>query len=466
MRDKCGILGAYSDKKSVNVSNQIYYGLYALQHRGQESAGISTYNNEKISTFRGMGLVCDVFNKNNLEYIEGNIGIGHVRYSTTGKSKIENSQPFSTEFDSGTIAIAHNGDIINSQEIKNRLENLGYEFKSSTDSEVICHLLREEYSKTQNMIDAIRNIAKTLLGSYSLVILINNNLFAVRDPHGIKPLSIGKKEDLTLVASETVAFDVVGAQYLRDVEPGEIIHINKQLKSYKLSKEDKPRTAHCIFEYIYFARPDSILEGISVYDVRLNIGRALSCEFPADADVVMPIPDSAITAAIGYSRESGLGYGEGLIKNRYVGRTFIMPTQEERETSVKLKMNPIKTELKDKSIILVDDSIVRGTTSKSLVKLLRKAGVKEIHLRVGCPPIISPCYYGIAMATKKELIASDKEIEEIRNILDVDSLGYLSLKSLVDSIGIENNNLCMGCLTGEYPTSLPDNITEYETYSC
>lgn len=466
MRDKCGILGAYSDKKSVNVSNQIYYGLYALQHRGQESAGISTYNNEKISTFRGMGLVCDVFNKNNLEYIEGNIGIGHVRYSTTGKSKIENSQPFSTEFDSGTIAIAHNGDIINSQEIKNRLENLGYEFKSSTDSEVICHLLREEYSKTQKMIDAIRNIAKTLLGSYSLVILINNNLFAVRDPHGIKPLSIGKKEDLTLVASETVAFDVVGAQYLRDVEPGEIIHINKQLKSYKLSKEDKPRTAHCIFEYIYFARPDSILEGISVYDVRLNIGRALSCEFPADADVVMPIPDSAITAAIGYSRESGLGYGEGLIKNRYVGRTFIMPTQEERETSVKLKMNPIKTELKDKSIILVDDSIVRGTTSKSLVKLLRKAGVKEIHLRVGCPPIISPCYYGIAMATKKELIASDKEIEEIRNILDVDSLGYLSLKSLVDSIGIENNNLCMGCLTGEYPTSLPDNITEYETYSC
>jgi amidophosphoribosyltransferase len=466
LRDKCGILGAYSYKKSVNVSNQIYYGLYALQHRGQESAGISTYNNEEISTFRGMGLVCDVFNKNNLECIEGNIGIGHVRYSTTGKSKIENSQPFSTEFDSGTIAIAHNGDIINSPEIKNKLEKLGYEFESSTDSEVICHLLREEYSKTQEMVDAIKNIIKTLLGSYSIVIFINNNLFAVRDPHGIKPLSIGKKEDLTLVASESVAFDVVGAEYLRDVEPGEIIHINNQLKSYKLPKEDKPRKAHCIFEYIYFARPDSILDGISVYDVRLNIGRSLSCEFPADADVVMPIPDSAITAAIGYSRESGLGYGEGLIKNRYVRRTFIMPTQEERETSVKLKMNPIKTELKDKRIILVDDSIVRGTTSKSLVKLLRKAGAKEIHLRVGCPPIISPCYYGIAMATKKELIASDKEIEEIRNILDVDSLGYLSLKSLVDSIGIEDNNLCMGCLTGEYPTPIPDNITEYETHSC
>ncbi|MDD3984826.1 MAG: amidophosphoribosyltransferase [Methanobacterium sp.] len=466
MRDKCGILGVYSYKKSVNVSNQIYYGLYALQHRGQESAGISTYNNEKISTFRGMGLVCDVFNKNNMECIEGNIGIGHVRYSTTGKSKIENSQPFSTEFDSGTIAIAHNGDIINSSEIKNKLEKLGYKFESTTDSEIICHLLKEEYSKTQEMADAIRNITKTLLGSYSIVILINNNLFAVRDPHGIKPLSIGKKEDLTLVASETVAFDVVGAEYLRDVEPGEIIHINKQLKSYKLPIADKPRKAHCIFEYIYFARPDSILEGIPVYDVRLNIGRALSREFPADADVVMPIPDSAITAAIGYSRESGLGYGEGLIKNRYVGRTFIMPTQEERESSVKLKMNPIKTELKDKSIILVDDSIVRGTTSKSLVKLLREAGVKEIHLRVGCPPIISPCYYGIAMATKKELIASDKEIEEIRNILDVDSLGYLSLKSLVDSIGIENNNLCMGCLTGEYPTHIPDNITKYETYRC
>jgi amidophosphoribosyltransferase len=466
LRDKCGIVGAYSCKKSVNVSRQIYYGLYALQHRGQESAGISTYNGNEISTFRGMGLVCDVFNNGNMEGIDGHVGIGHVRYSTTGESKIENSQPFFTEFDSGTIAIAHNGDIINSMELKCELEKLGYDFESSTDSEVICHLLTQECSKTSEMVEAIRNVTKMLIGSYSLVILVNNDLFVVRDPSGIKPLSMGKIEDLTLVASETVAFDVVGAKYVRDIEPGEILYIGEKLKSYKLPDDQKPRRAHCMFEYVYFARPDSILDGKSVYNVRLNIGKALSREFPADADVVMPVPDSAITAAIGYSRESGLGYGEGLIKNRYVGRTFIMPTQEERETSVRLKMNPIKSELEGKSIILVDDSIVRGTTSKSLVKVLREAGAKEIHLRVGCPPIISPCYYGIAMATKKELIASDKEVEEIRKILGVDSLGYLSLESLIECIGIENGNLCVGCLTGEYPTSLPEDIAEYEANRC
>ncbi len=466
MRDKCGIVGAYSHKKSINISRQIYYGLYALQHRGQESAGISAYNGDEISTFRGMGLVCDVFKNGNMEGIDGHVGIGHVRYSTTGKSKIENSQPFFSEFDSGTIAIAHNGDIINSMELRCELELMGYDFKSTTDSEVICHLLTREYSKTSDMVEAIRNVTKILIGSYSLVILVNGDLFVVRDPSGIKPLSMGKMDDLTMVASETVAFDVVGASYIRDVEPGEILKIDDEIKSYKLADDLKPRRAHCMFEYVYFARPDSILDGRSVYNVRLNIGKALSREFPADADVVMPVPDSAITAAIGYSRESGLGYGEGLIKNRYVGRTFIMPTQEERETSVRLKMNPIKSELEGKSIVLVDDSIVRGTTSKSLVKVLREAGAREIHLRVGCPPIISPCYYGIAMATKKELIASDKEVEEIRKTLGVDSLGYLSLESLIECIGLEDGNLCVGCLTGEYPTALPDNIAEYEANRC
>jgi amidophosphoribosyltransferase len=351
-------------------------------------------------------------------------------------------------------------------ELRCELELLGYKFKSTTDSEVICHLLTREHSKMEEMVDVIRNVTKMLKGSYSLVILVNDDLFVVRDPSGIKPLSMGKMDDLTLVASETVAFDVVGANYVRDVEPGEILHINEKIKSYKIPDEEKPRRAHCMFEYVYFARPDSILDGKSVYNVRLNIGKALSREFPADADVVMPVPDSAITAAIGYSRESGLGYGEGLIKNRYVGRTFIMPTQKERETSVRLKMNPIKSELEGKRIVLVDDSIVRGTTSRSLVKVLREAGAREIHLRVGCPPIISPCYYGIAMATKKELIASDKEVEEIRKTLGVDSLGYLSLESLIDCIGIKNGNLCVGCLTGEYPTSLPDNIEEYEVNRC
>ena len=466
MRDKCGIVGAYSRDKSVHVSRQIYYGLYSLQHRGQESAGISAHNGDKLSTFRGMGLVCDVFNNGNVEGIDGNVGIGHVRYSTTGKSKIENSQPMFSNFDLGTIAVAHNGDIINSPELRYELELLGYEFESTTDSEVLCHLLSREILKTSNVAESIRNVTKMLNGSYSIVIMFNEDLYVVRDPSGIKPLSMGELGDMTMVASETVAFDVLGAKHLRDVEPGEIIHIGDEIESYKLSETEKPRRAHCMFEYVYFARPDSVLDGSSVYKVRLNIGKALSKEFPADADVVMPVPDSAITAAIGFSRESGLGYGEGLLKNRYVGRTFIMPTQEERETSVRLKMNPIRSELEGKKIVLVDDSIVRGTTSKSLVKVLREAGAKEIHLRVGCPPIISPCYYGIAMATKKELIASDKNVEEIRKILGVDSLGYLSLESLIECIGIEDGNLCVGCLTGEYPTDLPENIEEYEAKRC
>jgi len=466
LQDKCGIAGAYSHNKSDKISRAIYYGLYALQHRGQESAGISVHSGNEMSTYRGMGLVCEVFNNGNIKGLDGYVGIGHVRYSTTGKSKIENSQPFFEEFDHGTIAVAHNGDIINSRELREELEQQGYEFKSSTDSEVICHLLTKEYTKTRDIVKTIREVSKRLTGSYALVILINNELIAVRDPMGIKPLSLGKKDDITLIGSESVAFDVLGGEYVRSVEPGEILIINDEIKSFKMKNSVKPRRAHCIFEYVYFARPDSILDDRSVYEVRLNIGRSLSREYSADAEVVMPVPDSAITASIGYSRESGLPYGEGLIKNRYVGRTFIIPTQEERENSVRLKMNSVKSELEAKKIVLIDDSIVRGTTSKATVDILKEAGVKEIHLRIGCPPIISPCYYGIAMATKKELIASNKEIEEIREYLGVDSLGYLSVDSLVECTGIPQDELCVGCLTGEYPTDLPENIEEYEAERC
>jgi amidophosphoribosyltransferase len=466
LQDKCGIAGAYSHNKSNKVSRAIYYGLYALQHRGQESAGISVHDGNEMSTYRGMGLVCDVFNNGNIKGLDGYVGIGHVRYSTTGKSKIENSQPFFEEFDYGTIAVAHNGDIINSMELREELKQQGYEFKSSTDSEVICRLLTKEYTRTRDIVKAIQKVSKRLTGSYALVILLNNDLIAVRDPMGIKPLSLGKKDDVTLIGSESVAFDVLGGEYIRSVEPGEILIINDEIKSFKMENNVKTKRAHCIFEYVYFARPDSILDDRSVYEVRLNIGRSLSREYSADAEVVMPVPDSAITASIGYSRESGLPYGEGLIKNRYVGRTFIMPTQEERENSVRLKMNPVKSELESKKIVLIDDSIVRGTTSKATVDVLKEAGVKEIHLRIGCPPIISPCYYGIAMATKKELIASNKEIEEIREYLGVDSLGYLSVESLVKCIGIPKDELCIGCLTGEYPTDLPENIEEYEAERC
>ncbi len=466
MQDKCGIVGAYSHNKSKNISRSIYYGLYALQHRGQESAGISVHNGNEMSTYRGMGLVCDVFNNESIEELEGYAGIGHVRYSTTGKSKIENSQPFFNEFQFGKIAVAHNGDVINSMELRGEMEKRGYEFKSDTDSEVICQLLTETYLKTNDIVDAIQEIVKRLIGSYSLVILFNNDLIVVRDPIGIKPLSLGKKGDMDVVASETVAFDAIDGEYIRSIEPGEILVINDEMKSYMMENAGSVKRAHCMFEYVYFARPDSILDDRNVYEVRLNIGRYLCREYSADAEIVMPVPDSAITASIGYSRESGLPYGEGLIKNRYVGRTFIMPTQEERENSVRLKMNPVKSELKGKKIVLIDDSIVRGTTSKATVDVLKEAGAKEIHLRIGCPPIISPCYYGIAMATKKELIASNKEIEEIREYLGVDSLGYLSVDSLVECIGIKRDELCLGCLTGEYPTSLPENIEEYEAKRC
>ncbi|HIH62214.1 MAG TPA: amidophosphoribosyltransferase [Methanobacteriales archaeon] len=454
MKDKCGIVGIYSPDKNKNIAPHLYYGLYALQHRGQESAGISTSNGKRFYTHKGMGLVYEVFNGKKLKKLKGNIGIGHVRYSTTGKSRIENSQPFHSRIDGLDIAIAHNGDIVNSWELRRELEKGGYTFKSTTDSEVISHLIRREYRKDNNMIKAIERTSKHLIGSYSLVILFNHELYAVRDPLGIKPLALAEKDGTRMVASESVAFDVIGAEYRRDVQPGEIIHLNNE-ESHIIKGSEKMRRAHCMFEYVYFARPDSIIDGRNVYEVRLEIGRALHREHPADVDVVMPVPDSAITAAIGYSRESGIPYGEGLIKNRYVGRTFIMPTQEERETAVKLKMNPIKSELKGKRIVLIDDSIVRGTTSKALIDVLKEAGAREIHLRIGCPPITSPCYYGIAMATKEELLASNRTIEQIRDILGVDSLGYLSIKSLVEAIGISKEDLCTGCLDGEYPTPTP-----------
>ncbi|MDI9624546.1 MAG: amidophosphoribosyltransferase [Methanothermobacter sp.] len=454
MKDKCGIVGIYSSDKNKNIAPHIYYGLYALQHRGQESAGISTSNGKRFYTHKGMGLVYEVFNGKKLKKLKGNIGIGHVRYSTTGKSRIENSQPFHNRIGGLDIAIAHNGDIVNSGELRRELEKEGYTFQSTTDSEVISYLIRREYQKDNDMIKAIERTSKQLIGSYSLVILFNHELYVVRDPLGIKPLALAEKDGTRMVASESVAFDVIGAEYQRDVRPGEIIHLNND-ESHIIKGSEKMRRAHCMFEYVYFARPDSIIDGRNVYEVRLKIGRALYREHPADVDVVMPVPDSAITAAIGYSRESGIPYGEGLIKNRYVGRTFIMPTQEERETAVKLKMNPIKSELENKKIVLIDDSIVRGTTSKALIDILREAGAREIHLRIGCPPITSPCYYGIAMATKKELLASNKTIKEIRDILGVDSLGYLSIESLVKAIGISKKNLCTGCLDGEYPTPVP-----------
>lgn len=465
MKDKCGIVGIHSKDGLMDVSHLIYYGLYALQHRGQESAGIATHNiNYGLNFHSGMGLVTDVFDNNLIKGLAGNVGIGHVRYSTTGQSKIENSQPFYTELNDGFIAMAHNGDIVNSSSLRDDLIKKGYEFKSGTDSEVVCYLIKEEFKNEDDILKVIDNVSQKLIGSYSLVILINDELYVLRDPMAMKPLILGQTGDHFVVASESVALDVIDAEIIRDMEPGELLYFKgNKINSYILPSAKGSRRAHCMFEYVYFARPDSVIDERSVYNARLRIGEALYKENPIEADLVLPVPDSSIPAAIGYARASGIPYGEGLIKNRYVGRTFIMPTQEEREIAVRLKLNPLKNELQGKSVVVIDDSIVRGTTSESLVRILKAAGAKEVHMLIGCPPVISPCYYGVALATKKELIAANLEVEEIRKQLGAETLGYISVEALIEAIGIDGDDLCLGCITEEYPTEIPDDL-EAESY--
>ena len=466
IEDKCGIVGIHCSDDSKNVASFVYYCLYALQHRGQESAGIATFGSQHgLKYYCGMGLITDVFRDYEIHTLEGNMAVGHVRYSTTGQSKIENSQPFVIDFGDGFIAMAHNGDIVNSEELRNELLDEGFYFKSDSDSEVICYLLKKEhYDNNKDVLAAIEAVCKRLVGSYALTILVDGKLYGVRDPMGIKPLAVAKRDDEYILASETVAFDVINAEFIRDIEPGEVVYFeNDEINSYMLESAGTCKISHCMFEYVYFARPDSTIDEKNVYQTRMNIGEQLCKLYPIDADVVIPVPDSSIPAAIGYSRASGIPYGEGLIKNRYVGRTFIMPTQEERELAVRLKLNPIKSALKGKKIILIDDSIVRGTTSKQLLDLVKETEPAEIHFLVGCPPVISPCYYGVAMATKKELIAANYSTEEIREQLGIDSLGYITLESLVEAIGMPKEDLCLGCVNGEYPTEIPEGL-EAETY--
>ena len=466
MEDKCGIVGIHCNDDSKDVASFIYYCLYALQHRGQESAGIATFNKDVgLSHYCGMGLITDVFDNDRIQSLPGHMAIGHVRYSTTGQSKLENSQPFVTDFGDGFIAMAHNGDIVNSEELRNQLIDEGFYFKSDSDSEVICYMLKKEhYDNGKNVLEAIDAVCDKLVGSYALTILVDGELYGVRDPMGIKPLAIAEKEGEYILASETVAFDVINADYIRDVVPGEVVCFeNDEINSHMLESAGKCKLSHCMFEYVYFARPDSTIDGINVYETRINIGRQLHELYPIDADVVIPVPDSSIPAAIGYSRASGIPFGEGLIKNRYVGRTFIMPTQEERELAVRLKLNPIKNAIKGKKIILIDDSIVRGTTSKQLLDLVKEAEPAEIHFLVGCPPVMAPCYYGVAMATKKELIAANYTVEEIKEQLDIDTLGYITLPALVEAIGMPEENLCLGCLNEDYPTEIPEGL-EAESY--
>jgi amidophosphoribosyltransferase len=461
LKEECGVAGIIlpGDRPQSNtVAFKLYYALYALQHRGQESTGIMVHDGRSPRSIKGMGLVPDVYNKDSLGRMIGNVGVGHVRYSTTGGSKIENCQPFILNFKGGTVAIAHNGNLVNAAALKDELECEGRIFVSDSDTEVIGHLLVKELIKREP-IDSIKNVMRKLVGSYSLAIYINGALYAVRDPFGFKPLCFGEVDGGYAVVSESVALDTLNGTLIRDVRPGEVIVFDSEgegFESFQIGSE--PHPAHCVFEYIYFARPDSVIDGKLVYKMRERIGRELAREHSVEADIVSPVPDSGITSAIGYARESGTEYLEGLMKNRYIGRTFILPGQEMRETAVRLKMNAIHDNIKGKRVVLVDDSIVRGTTSRRIIDMIRKAGASEIHARVGSPAIIAPCYLGIDMATRQELIASYKTINEVESLINADSLGYLSIEGLMKALECEEKNMCIGCLTGEYPVEIPGEI--------
>jgi amidophosphoribosyltransferase len=429
----------------------VYLGLYALQHRGQESAGIAAYNGETVVCKKDMGLVSDVFKEGLPDELKGSVCIGHVRYSTTGASTLNNAQPLVIKYKMGNIALAHNGNLINADVLRDLLEDGGAVFQTSIDSEVIANLIARYARKGFEA--AIQETMQAVKGSYALVILANDKLIGVRDPQGIRPLCIGKIGDSFILSSESCAIDTVGGEFIRDVEPGEIVIIDDSgLKSLKIEEETRPTV--CIFEYIYFARPDSIIDGISVYEARRNAGMALALEHPVDADLVISVPDSGTVAAIGYAEQSGIPYGEGLIKNKYVGRTFIKPDQNLRELAVQVKLNPLKRNIEGKRIVLVDDSIVRGTTSRKIVSLLKGAGAKEVHVRICSPLIKYPCYFGIDTPSRKQLIGSNYTVDEINGIIGADSLGYLSLEGLLKSTSDEKG-FCTGCFSGIYPMSVP-----------
>jgi amidophosphoribosyltransferase len=445
LHESCGVFGVYSH--NVDVARFTFFALFALQHRGQESAGIATSDGNKIRVITGMGRVSNVFTEESLSHLSGHIAIGHNRYSTTGSSRIGNAQPILVGTDGALIGIAHNGNIINAAHLYQELSSMGYRFKSTSDSEVIANLILS--SPEKNWVDKIRYAMRRLQGAYSLALITQNELFAVRDPLGVRPLCLGKVDHGWAIASETCALDHIGADYVREIEPGEIVAINENgITGYP---GEKSRGGLCIFEYIYFARLDSMINGRLLYLARQAMGSGLAIEYPVDADVVMGVPESASAAGTGYARESGIPVVEGLVKNRYVGRTFIEPDQRIRDLGVKLKYNPLPQVLDGERVIVVDDSIVRGTTTPSIVRILRKAGAKEVHMRICAPPIKYPCFFGVDMATKAELIASRKSIPEICEYIGADSLGYLSIEGLIKAVALPKEKFCLACFTGDYP---------------
>jgi len=449
-REECGIFGVYGH--GLDVARLTYYGLYALQHRGQESAGIAVGDGSRIQLQKDMGLVSEVFNHEKLNSFHGHLAIGHVRYSTTGASHPLNAQPFVFHSSKGMLGLAHNGNLTNVTELRSRLYSSGSVFQSTTDSEVIVNLIARH--SRDSLVDAIKKSMADIRGAYSILILTEKELIGVRDPNGIRPLCLGRRGNAYILASETCALDTVGAELIRDVEPGEIVVIDRNGLTCHAAISDRKR-AYCIFEYIYFARADSRMNGFNINRVRREMGRRLAREYPVEADMVIPVPDSGIAAARGFAAESGIPFEEGLMKNRYIGRTFIQPSQSIRDLGVRLKLNPIRDVLDGKRVVMVDDSIVRGTTSGKIVNMLRECGVKEVHFCISSPPVIKPCFYGIDISSEEELIASRKPLEEIREFIGADGLHYLSLEGLLDIFGEEKKNFCTACFSGDYPVEIP-----------
>jgi len=446
--DECGVVGVYGHPDAANLA---YLGLYALQHRGQESAGIAASNNGKMHLEVGMGLVADVFSDVRLKKLPGNIAIGHNRYSTTGGSRIKNAQPCLIEYAGGTMAMGHNGNLVNASEIRKKLGAEGAIFQSTNDSEVIVHLMAQ--SRRNLFVDRAVVALSQVKGAYSIVLMSENELIAARDPQGFRPLCLGKLDGAYIVASESCVMDLLEAEFIREIEPGELILINQfGMKSFH--PFPKTATKQCVFEHIYFSRPDSYLFGQSVYSVRKLMGRALAREKPVEADVVVPVPDSGVISAMGYSEESEIPFQMGLIRNHYVGRTFIEPQSQIRNFGVKIKLNAVKPVIEGKRVIIIDDSIVRGTTSKKIVRMLREVGAKEVHVRISSPPTTHSCFYGIDTPTKGELIASNMDIDQTREYLGADSLHYITLEKMLEIFGEQKDDFCAACFDGRYPVDV------------
>jgi len=458
LHEECGVFGIY-DFDGHDVASTIYYGLFALQHRGQESCGIAVSDTEgpkgKVDSYKGMGLVNEVFVGDEVDRLKGNMGVGHVRYSTAGESTISNAQPLVLNYVKGTLALAHNGNLVNANALREELSQTGAIFQTTIDSETIAYYIARERLNSHSVEEAVGRASERLRGAYALVVMSPRKLIGMRDPYGFKPLCIGKRDNAYILASESCALDTIGAEFVRDVLPGEIVTISKEqgIVSDMSHCIEEKKQGRCIFEYIYFARQDSYIDGISVHDSRIKAGRFLAMDSPVEADLVVGVPESGNAAAMGYALESGIPYGTAFVKNTYVGRTFIKPKQSNRESSVQVKLNVLKEVVKGKRIIMIDDSIVRGTTSDRIVGMLKEAGAKEVHMRVSSPPFLWPCYFGTDVPAREQLIAYNRSIEEIRQIIGADSLGYLSierLESLVDGLPI-----CKGCFNGQYPVEPP-----------